>query len=99
MHIRWKRLLCVVLALVMTGSLMSGALPVLRQEIHAAANTIENDSLSVQIGDLGQISVMNIKNNTREINFVLPNNTRNQNNTAHQWMGEMIFATRSSLST
>ena len=95
MRKHWKRLLSVVLALILTGSLFTGAVPALRQEVSAAANTIENDSLSVQIGDLGQIAVMNIKNNTRSINFVLPNNTNNQNNSAHQWMGEMIFATRS----
>ena len=89
-----NRLLSVALVLLLVGSLFSGVIPGLTPKAEAAANTIENDSLSVQIGDLGQIAVMNIKNNTRAINFVLPNTESNQNNTAHQWMGEMIFATR-----
>ncbi len=67
------------------------------------SDTISNDSLSVAIGDLGQISVMNIINNPtnkdgEEINFVLPNTEKQQNNTAHQWMGEMIFSYRTSKS-
>ena len=94
-HVTSKRIISLVLSLLMVSSLFAGANPALLPQAKAAANTIENDSLSVQIGDLGQISVLNIKNNTRSINFVLPNDTRNQNNTAHQWMGEMIFATRS----
>ena len=66
-----------------------------------SADNISNDSLSVSIGDLGQISVMNIKNNPvnsdgEEINFVLPNTESQQNNEAHQWMGEMIFSYRTS---
>ena len=98
MRKHWKRLLSVMLALILTGSLFTGAIPGLKQEAEAAADTIENDSLSVQIGDLGQIAVMNIKNNSSNINFVLPNSESQQNNTAHQWMGEMIFATRSAAS-
>ena len=70
-------------------------------EAAVSADTIANDSLSVSIGDLGQISVMNIVNNPtnsygEEINFVLPNTESQQNNTAHQWMGEMIFSYRTS---
>ena len=92
---RSRRLLSLFLALILAGTLVTGAIPTLLQEVSAAASTIENDSLSVQIGDLGQIAVMNIKNNTSAINFVLPNTESQQNNTAHQWMGELIFATRS----
>ncbi len=94
-QLKWQRLISLSLAFLMIISLFLGAIPALVPTAQAAANAIENDSLSVQIGDLGQISVMNIKNNTRDINFVLPNTTSQQNNTAHQWMGEMIFATRS----
>ena len=67
----------------------------------AAANEIANDSLKISVGDLGQISTLNIVNNprnrsNREINFVLPNDTRPQNGVQHQWMGEVIFSVRSS---
>ena len=67
----------------------------------AATNEIANDSLKISVGDLGQISTLNIVNNPRnrrnqEINFVLPNNTSPQNGVQHQWMGEMIFSVRSS---
>ena len=92
---KWQRLVSLALTLVMVISLFSGAIPALLPTAEAAASTIANDSLSVQIGDLGQIAVLNIVNNTSNINFMLPNSESNQNNTAHQWTGEMIFATRS----
>ena len=95
-----QRAISVGLSALMTLSMFQGAIP---GSITAKAdpNAISNDSLSVQIGDLGQISVMNIKNNRtnssgREINFVLPNNTSPQNGVQHQWMGEMIFSYRTS---
>lgn len=63
--------------------------------------TISNGNLRVQIGDLGQISNLNIENNRtnsygKEVNFVLPNDTSPQNGVEHQWMGEMIFSYRAS---
>ena len=95
-----QRAISVGLSALMTLSMFQGAIP---GSITAKAdpNAISNDSLSVQIGDLGQISVMNIKNNRtnssgREINFVLPNDTSPQNGVQHQWMGEMIFSYRTS---
>ncbi|RKP46305.1 hypothetical protein D7Z26_24845 [Cohnella endophytica] len=65
----------------------------------AATNTISNASLTAQIGDLGQIQVLNINNNPKnrnnaDINFVLPNTTTPQNDVQHQWMGEMLFSYR-----
>ncbi|HIT90654.1 MAG TPA: Ig-like domain-containing protein [Candidatus Merdenecus merdavium] len=67
----------------------------------STSGMISNESLSVQIGDLGQISLMNIKNNPTnnkgdQVNFVLPNDTSPQNGVEHQWMGEMIFSYRTS---
>lgn len=105
-----KRVISCSLAALMVLSPVGEALPeglgadlVLEAEAASAveADTIENDSLSVQVGELGQISVMNIINNPlnsngEEINFVLPNYESQQNNTAHQWMGEMIFSYRTS---
>ena len=92
------KMLSMLLAIVMLISLLPA------QTIFAADSepgTISNDSLKVTVGGLGQISSMNIvnnplNNNGAEINFLLPNNTSPQNNTAHQWAGEMIFATRTS---
>ena len=91
----------IVLTIVMVASLFSGILPGLGVTAKAAANEIANDSLKISVGDLGQISTLNIVNNprnrsNREINFVLPNDTRPQNGVQHQWMGEMIFSVRSS---
>ena len=85
----------IVLTIVMVASLFSGILPGLGVTAKAAANEIANDSLKISVGDLGQISTLNIVNNprnrsNREINFVLPNDTRPQNGVQHQWMGEMI---------
>ncbi len=98
-----KRGIAFGLSAVMTFSLM-GVIPGGSETAEAAERSqsaIANNSLSVEIGDLGQISVMNILNNRKnsqgnDVNFVLPNNTSNQNNAAHQWMGEMIFSYRTS---
>ena len=96
-----RRVISIVLTIVMVASLFSGILPGLGVTAKAAANEIANDSLKISVGDLGQISTLNIVNNPRnrrnqEINFVLPNNTNPQNGVQHQWMGEMIFSVRSS---
>lgn len=96
-----KRFLSLALALALTGSLFFGELPGTRVLAADTTGAIANDSLSVKIGDLGQIEKLNIKNNplnryNEEINFVLPNDTSPQNGTQHQWMGEMIFSTRTS---
>ena len=92
-----RRVISIVLTIVMVASLFSGILPGLGVTAKAAANEIANDSLKISVGDLGQISTLNIVNNprnrsNREINFVLPNDTRPQNGVQHQWMGEMIFS-------
>lgn len=97
----FRRVTSAALAVIMAGGLLTNAVPAMKVEAASGEGVIENDSLSVQIGDLGQISVLNIKNNPRnnnggEINFVLPNNTSPQNGVQHQWMGEMIFSTRTS---
>lgn len=96
-----RRVISIVLTIVMVASLFSGILPGLGVTAKAATNEIANDSLKISVGDLGQISTLNIVNNPRnrrnqEINFVLPNNTSPQNGVQHQWMGEMIFSVRSS---
>lgn len=96
-----RRVISIVLTIVMVASVFSGILPGLGVTAKAAANEIANDSLKISVGDLGQISTLNIVNNprnrsNREINFVLPNDTRPQNGVQHQWMGEMIFSVRSS---
>ena len=95
-----QKAISVGLSALMTLSVFEGLIP---GSIVAKADSsaISNDSLRVEIGDLGQISVMNIKNNRtnnsgNEINFVLPNNTSPQNGVQHQWMGEMIFSYRTS---
>ena len=81
---------------------MLGVLP--ESTVEAAASdddSISNGSLTAAIGDLGEISRLTIDNNRKnssgkDVNFVLPNDTNQQNNEAHQWMGEMIFSYRSS---
>ena len=95
-----QKAISVGLSALMTLSVFEGFIP---GSIVAKADSsaISNDSLRVEIGDLGQISVMNIKNNRtnnsgNQINFVLPNNTSPQNGVQHQWMGEMIFSYRTS---
>ena len=96
-----KRWISMLLALVMVLSAFSGVLPGTILHAEAASSEIANDSLKITVGDLGQISALNIVNNPtnnsgNEINFVLPNNTSPQNGVQHQWMGEMIFSVRSS---
>ena len=97
-----RRIISLLMALVLVVSLVLGALPAVAPTVEAAADdTIKNDSLKVTVGDLGQISALNIVNNPlnswgEEINFVLPNDTAPQNGVQHQWMGEMIFSVRSS---
>jgi hypothetical protein len=91
-----------LISLVTGFALFTGLLPVGINEtpsVSAAANAIANDSLSATIGDLGQIEVLNIKNNPLNkknavVNFVLPNSTSPQNDVQHQWMGEMLFSYR-----
>lgn len=85
-----------VLSVLMLGT--SGPLST-KAEAAESSGTISNKSLNATIGDLGQISVLNILNNRTnnsgdEINFVLPNDTSPQNDVQHQWMGEMIFSYR-----
>ena len=65
----------------------------------SAATVLQNGSLSVQIGNIGQIEVFNIRNNRdnrsgAQPNFVMPNTESNLNTATHQYMGEMIFSTR-----
>ena len=76
-------------------------IPASKAEAAPSSDEISNDSLTVSIGDLGQISSLKINNNRlnsegNNVNFVLPNDSENQNNEAHQWMGEMIFSYRTS---
>ena len=99
-HSLKKRAISLGLSAALTFSLLGGAIP-FGAEAEAAAVGISNDSLKVSIGDLGQISTLNINNNRtnnrgRQVNFVLPNTEREQNNADHQWMGEMIFSYRTS---
>ncbi len=102
-----KRAGSIAMVFALSMSSISGFIPKNTKVTQAAENSegggtkIENDSLSVQIGDLGQIAVMNIKNNRKnslgkDVNFVLPNDTLPQNDVQHQWMGEMIFSYRTS---
>ena len=100
-HLIKKKVVPFALSAAMVTLSVSGAIPNTVLTVKAANDAIGNDSLAVEIGDLGQIASMKIKNNRlsnngSEMNFVLPNDTKNQNNTAHQWMGEMIFSYRTS---
>ena len=64
---------------------------------------IQNNSLRIDIGRLGQINRMNIvdmqfNRNNAEFNFVGGQHnfgTQQTNSATHQWFGEMIFSTRS----
>ena len=58
-----RRVISIVLTIVMVASLFSGILPGLGVTAKAAANEIANDSLKISVGDLGQISTLNIVNN------------------------------------
>ncbi len=92
------RLLSILLTIAMLLSMLPAQV-VLAADVQSG--TISNKSLLATVGGLGQISSLNIVNNPKnnngaDINFLLPNNTSPQNNTAHQWVGEMIFATRTS---
>lgn len=92
-HLIKKKVVPFALSATMVTLSVSGAIPNTVLTVKAANDAIGNDSLAVEIGDLGQIASMKIKNNRlsnngSEMNFVLPNDTRNQNNTAHQWMGK-----------
>ena len=60
-----RRVISIVLTIVMVASLFSGILPGLGVTAKAAANEIANDSLKISVGDLGQISTLNIVNNPR----------------------------------
>ena len=104
---RGKKVKRKVTSLVLTTAMtvtMLGVLPESTIEAEAAAaddDSISNGSLTAAIGDLGEISSLTIDNNRKnskgnDVNFVLPNDSSQQNNEAHQWMGEMIFSYRSS---
>ncbi|WP_230398086.1 DUF5695 domain-containing protein [Novisyntrophococcus fermenticellae] len=106
-HSYKQRAISLGMSTLLTLSMLGGSLPnaiSAKAETNEKANVpglISNDSLSVQIGDLGQISLMNIKNNRtnnhgKQVNFVLPNDTSPQNGVQHQWMGEMLFSYRTS---
>lgn len=89
-----------LLSAAMAASALS-AVPAGEAQAAPSSDGISNDSLSAQIGDLGQISSLTIQNNRKnsygnDVNFVLPNDSSGQNNEAHQWMGEMIFSYRTS---
>ena len=60
-----RRVISIVLTIVMVASLFSGILPGLGVTAKAATNEIANDSLKISVGDLGQISTLNIVNNPR----------------------------------
>lgn len=95
-----KRGLSLVLSAAMVATTLS-VIPATKAEAAPSSDAISNDSLSAAIGDLGQISSLTINNNRKnsngqDVNFVLPNDSSGQNNTAHQWMGEMIFSYRTS---
>ena len=83
--------------------LIAGAIPIIGpgpvETASAAPATIANDSLSVRIGNIGQVEVFNIRNNrnnrnNQQPNFVMPNTESNLSTNTHQYMGEMIFSTR-----
>lgn len=103
-HSYKKRAIALGMSTLLTLSTLGGYFPttiIANAETSDAPGLIANDSLSVQIGDLGQISLMNINNNRtnnhgNQVNFVLPNDTSPQNGVQHQWMGEMIFSYRTS---
>lgn len=95
-----QRVTAYAMSAVMLSSLV-GILPQSTVNAQPQSDSISNGSLKAQIGDLGQISSLQIKNNRTnnnggDVNFVLPNDTAAQNNEAHQWMGEMIFSYRTS---
>ena len=95
-----QRVTACAMSAVMLSSLV-GILPQSTVNAQPQSDSISNGSLKAQIGDLGQISSLQIKNNRTnnsgsDLNFVLPNDTAAQNNEAHQWMGEMIFSYRTS---
>lgn len=96
-----KRVVPMALSASMVLSMVA-VLPVeVQAEEPATDDRISNKSLTAEIGDLGQISLLTINNNRtnsygEDVNFVLPNDTAQQNNEAHQWMGEMIFSYRTS---
>ncbi len=100
-HAVKRRCVSVALSSAMVISML-GVLPgsVTTAEAAPSSDEISNDTLTVSIGDLGQISSLTINDNLNsggnEVNFVLPNDTSSQNNEAHQWMGEMIFSYRTS---
>lgn len=74
-----RRWISMLLAFALVLSAFSGILPGSVLHAEAANDEIANNSLRITVGDLGQISTLNIVNNPknnsgREINFVLPNN-------------------------
>lgn len=95
-----RRGISLALSAAMVATTLS-VIPAAKAEAAPSSDAISNESLSVEIGDLGQISSLTINNNRKnsygqDVNFVLPNDTSGQNNEAHQWMGEMIFSYRTS---
>ena len=95
-----RRGISLVLSAAMVATTLS-VIPAAKAEAAPSSDEISNSSLTAEIGDLGQISSLTINNNRlnrygNEVNFVLPNDSSEQNNEAHQWMGEMIFSYRTS---
>ena len=95
-----RRGISLVLSAAMVATTLS-VIPAAKAEAAPSSDEISNSSLTAGIGDLGQISSLTINNNRQnsygqDVNFVLPNDSAQQNNTAHQWMGEMIFSYRTS---
>ena len=95
-----RRGISLVLSAAMVATTLS-VIPAAKAEAAPSSDEISNSSLTAEIGDLGQISSLTINNNRQnsygqDVNFVLPNDSAQQNNTAHQWMGEMIFSYRTS---
>lgn len=93
---RGKKLKRKVTSLALTTAMAVSMLGVLPEStVEAAASdddSISNGSLTAAIGDLGEISRLTIDNNRKnssgkDVNFVLPNGTNQQNNEAHQWDG------------
>jgi len=105
-----KRLLAVALAILIVLPLMPSPFEfsLFPTEPAQAANvTIGNNQFTAVIGDLGQIRELRMKNNRTsygtstfdaDLNFVIGNTSSREASTAHQWTGELIFATRSAAS-
>ena len=102
----WARHLARFMAVLM----VLAVLPALTAPVTMAANnTIENDQFRIEIGDLGQIRSMYLKNNRTtytsstgtntfdpDLSFMFIDTVGGRNtSTAHQFTGELLFSTRS----